>query len=458
MDINTITALTIFLATFVLILFEITDRMVASLAGAAAMITAGAILKFYTYEQALGMIELDTLALLFGMMALVGMLEKTGAFQYIAIKIAHLSKGKPVVLLLMLGFTTSILSMFLDNVTTVVLIIPVTISITSMLRISAVPFLIAEAMMSNIGGLATIVGDPPNLIIASSVKDISFMSFFLHLIMYSAISWVIAFFSIMIIFKKEMSQKIGAVPEKENAEEKLQRESDSQDIQRLMEMKPEDAIKNKKSAIKLFWVFAAVIILFFISERIGIRPAVVAIAGAAAGFILTKAKVDETLSKVDFSILLFFSGLFVTVGGLEHCGFLKSLSSSITSIANQNMLLCAIVTLWSSATASAIIDNIPFTIAMIPVIQSLGQQMGDMNLMTPLWWALAIGVGLGGNGTIVGATANVIAVRNSEKYKNETCVPITTMIWMKSGLVTTVLTLTASTVLFVIFYAFMNTR
>ncbi len=435
MDTNTIAAVAIFIATFALILSEKIDRMVVSLGGAVAMITAGTMLGFYSYKEALAMIELDTLTLLFGMMALVGMLERTGAFQYIAIKLAHMSKGKPITLLLMLGATTSVLSMFLDNVTTVVLIIPVTMSITSILRISPTPFLIGEATMSNIGGLATLVGDPPNLIIGSTVEGLSFMGFFMHLLPFAASAWLIAFGCILVVFRKEMSKT-------------------PKDTNELKYMRPADSLKDKRSAVRLFWVFAAVITLFFLSESMGIRPAVIAIGGACAGFVLTRAKVDDVLSKVEFNILIFFSGLFVTVGGLEHCGFLRTLSGFITGMAHENMPLCAMITIWSSGLASAIIDNIPFTIAMIPVIQSLGETLGNADLLTPLWWALAIGVGLGGNGTIIGATANVIAVRHSEKSET----PITTKIWMKSGLSITLLSMLASSVLFMCMYEFMRTK
>lgn len=433
LDLNSIIALCIFIVTFAFILSEKIDRVIVSLGGAAAMVILGGIMGFYGYEEALAMIELDTLTLLFAMMTLVGMLEKTGAFQFLAVRLAKISSGKPVNLLVILGAATSILSMFLDNVTTVVLIAPVTISIAKILKISSAPFLIGEALMSNIGGLSTMVGDPPNLIIASSVPELTFMSFFVHLFPYALISWFVCLFCILFSFKKEMRK----MPD---------------DVDALMAMKPEDSLSDPKNALRLAWVFLGVVIMFFMSETIHVKPAVIAVLGTVVGFLLTKTKVDDALSRVDFSILIFFAGLFVAVGGLEYSGLLKSISNLVVHIAKDNLLLCSLVTLVGSAVASAIIDNIPFTIAMIPVIQSLGQTMGDMSSLNPLWWALAIGVGLGGNGTVIGATANVIVVKLSEK----TDTLITTRLWMKSGFLTSFCSVMLSALLFALIFNFMK--
>ena len=435
MTIEAIITSVIFVAVFAFILSEKIDRMVVSICGATAMIVVGNIRGFYSYEQALSMIELDTIILLLGMMTLISMLEKTGAFEYMAIKIAQLSKGRPVMLFLMLVTTTAFISMFLYNVTTVVLIAPVTIAITKLLKLSCVPYLIGEAILSNIGGLATIVGDPPNLIIGSSVQDLSFISFMLHLGPFALIVFLLTAFLFIKIFKKDF--------DKEPSEIKV-----------MMSMKPEDSITDREGAKKLIYVFSIIIFGFFIAEYIHIRPSLIAITGAAIGFIFTKYNIEETISRVDVSILIFFSGLFITVGGLKYSGVLDLMATSLTGLAKHDMLLCCIVTIWVAAFASAILDNIPFTIAMIPMIQSLGQHLGDMNAITPLWWALALGVGLGGNGSVIGATANVIVVKLSEK----TDTPITSKIWSKSGLITTMISLVLTSVLFWVFYNFMCTK
>ena len=324
MTLEAIITSVIFVAVFAFILSEKIDRMVVSICGATAMIIVGDILDFYDYKQALAMIELDTIILLLGMMTLISMLEKTGAFEYMAIKIAQLSKGQPVMLFLMLVTTTAFISMFLDNVTTVVLIAPVTIAITKLLKLSCVPYLIGEAILSNIGGLATIVGDPPNLIIGSSVQDLSFISFMLHLGPFALIVFLLTAFLFIKIFKKDF--------DKEPSEIKV-----------MMSMKPEDSITDREGAKKLIYVFSIIIFGFFIAEYIHIRPSLIAITGAAIGFIVTKYNIEETISRVDVSILIFFSGLFVTVGGLKYSGVLDLMATSLTGLAKHDMLLAQLI-------------------------------------------------------------------------------------------------------------------
>ncbi len=438
MDTNSIIAVAIFIITFAFILGEKAvhvHRTVIAMCGAVAMVLAGTWFHFYDYKAAFAMIDLDTIGLLFGMMALLAMLEKTGAFQYLAIKVARLSRGNPLRLLFYLAVTTSVLSMFLDNVTTVVLLAPVTVLITSLLGFSPIPFLISEALLSNISGVATLVGDPPNIMIASAVKELSFMSFITHLAPHVFIIWIVAFGMIMLTFRKELAAK-------------------PKGLKALLKMNPESSLTDKPNAIKLCVLFLFIVLLFFIAEHIHLRTSIVAILGAAIGFVITKSDVEETFKSVEFPILIFFAALFVAVGGLEHSGVLKQLSTSITSLAKTNMLLCCITMIWVAAIASAIVDNIPFTIAMIPVIQLLGVQMGDPHLVTPLWWALALGVGLGGNGTHIGATANIVVVSLSEK----TPTPITTLTWLKSGSLTTIASLIVATITFWLMYGHMTTR
>ena len=435
---NAIVALSIFIITFIFILAEKAihvHRTIVALLGACVMVIVGTMLNFYTIKSAFLMIDMDTITLLLGMMILVAILEKTGAFQFLAIKSAKLSKGNPIRLLFYLSLITSILSMFLDNVTTIVLIAPVTLIITSMMKISSIPFLITEAILSNISGTSTLVGDPPNIMIASAVPKMSFMSFITHSLPHIVIVWIVVFLTILFIFRKELAEKPSG-------------------FEVMLKTKPEDYLTDKPNAVKLCILFCVVVIFFFISEQIHLTTSVIAIFGAGVGFLITKADIEETLKKVEFPILLFFAALFALVGGLEHSGFLKEISISVLSLAKTNMLLCCIVVIWVSAAISAVIDNIPFTIAMIPILQALGLQLGDPNLITPLWWALVFGVGLGGNGTHIGATANIVVVSLSEK----TDTPITTLTWLRTGLVTTIISLITVSLTFVVMYSHMTTK
>jgi Na+/H+ antiporter NhaD/arsenite permease-like protein len=361
------------------------------------------------------------------MMVLLAILEKTGFFEYLAIYVARKSKGNPVVLLIGLGTLTTVISMFLDNVTTVVLIAPVTILIARILGLNPIPYLMAEALLSDTGGVATLVGDPPNIMIGSAAH-LTFMDFIIHLAPQVFIAWVVALIVLMVVFRKSLAKK-------------------PKNLGTLMSMDTTQVLKDRGNAMKIIWILACVILLFFICHNLHFNPSLVAILGAAAGLLWVRPNVEEVFKAVEIPVLVFFAGLFMTVGGLEHSGMLKVLAEQILGLAGSNLLLCCIVTIWVSAIASAVVDNIPFTMAMIPVIKYLGTQGITIY---PLWWALALGVGFGGNGTPIGSTANVIVVSLSEKTKY----PITTKIWLKSGLLVMLATCIAATITFVIFFKF----
>jgi Na+/H+ antiporter NhaD/arsenite permease-like protein len=359
------------------------------------------------------------------MMLLLAMLEKTGFFEFVAIKTARLAKGNARALFVSLGTVTTVLSMFLDNVTTVVLIAPVTILIAQMLRLNPIPFLIAEAILSNTGGVATLVGDPPNIMIGSA-SHLSFMDFIVHLGPQVFLAWIAA----LLILGARFRRELGAKP---------------QGLETLMEMDVDAALKDRRTAKKLIIVLCIVILLFFLHDMIHLKPSLVALMGAAAAFVWVRPKVEDTLKEVELSVLLFFAALFVTVGGLEHSGVLHIFAKSIVGLAKENLLLSCLVVIWVSAVASALIDNIPFTMAMIPIILHL---QSEGICVTPLWWALALGVGLGGNGTPIGSTANVVVVNLSEKTKT----PITIAIWLRSGLLVMIATCVVATLTFLLFF------
>ncbi len=418
----------IFVVTFVAILRERMDRTIIAMSGAAAMLLAGLGLGFYSQEAALESIDFNTLGLLLGMMVLVGMLSETGFFQYLAIFAAKRSKGKQWRLLVILGAITTVLSMFLDNVTTLVLIAPVSILIAEILGISPIPFLISQALLSNTGGVATLVGDPPNILIGSAA-NFTFNDFLVRLAPIVAVAWVFAIFLLRFLFRKELAKK----------------SRDSNALQGLDEKK---AIHNPSALKRILFVLGGVVLLFFLHSSLHLSPATIALIGAAAALLWVQPDVEKVLDAVEWSVLLFFAALFVLVGGLQASGLLEQVALSITGLAQSNLLLSGLVLIWSSAILSAVVDNIPFTIVMIPIIQSLSAQGVDI---TPLWWALALGAGFGANGTPIGSTANVIAVKLSERTRN----PITTRAWLRIGLPVMVVVLVVASVLYALTFRFM---
>lgn len=398
----------IFAVTFVIIISEKLHRTVIAFFGAMTMIVAGMIFGFYSPSQAIDAIDFNTLGLLMGMMGIVAILETTGVFQYLGILTAKKTKGDPWMLIVALGTLTSVLSMILDNVTTIILIVPVTIIIARMIKISPLPLLIGEAILSNVGGTATLVGDPPNIMIGSAA-GFSFNSFLTNSLPFVAVVWIVTLFVLRLVYKKELQQK-------------------PQDVDLLMKMDEKDAIEDPATLKKILVVLAGVVVLFFVHHKLHLAPSMVALLGAAVALLWVAPKKDpqKTFEKIELSVLAFFGALFVIVGGLEHSGVLKFLADMLVQGAADNIVMTAIIVLWASAILSAIVDNIPFTVAMIPVIAYLGSQGVDVNL---LWWALVFGVGFGGNGTPIGSSAGVIVVSKSE----QTDEPISFKEWIRVG-------------------------
>src|SRR3990172_5272719 len=417
---------TIFLITFIAILSERMDRTIVGMAGAGAMLIAGLVLGFYSQEAALQSIDFNTLGLLLGMIVLVGMLAHTGFFQYLAIFMAKRSQGNPWRLLLILGSITTVLSMFLDNVTTIVLIAPVSILIAEILGISPVPFLISEALLSNTGGVATLVGDPPNILIGSAA-NFSFNDFLVRLAPIVLVAWVAAVFTLRFLFRKELSKR-------------------PKNVAALAHLDENEAIHDRKRLVRVLIVMAVVILFFFLHTVLHLAPAVVALLGAAVAFLWVQPDVDHTLKEIEWSTLLFFAALFVLVGGVSASGLLNELANALTGLTQTNLLLSGLALIWRAAILSAVVDNIPLTIVMIPVIQSLGAQGVDI---TPLWWALALGAGFGGNGTPIRSTANVIAVKLSERTRS----PITARRWLRTGLPVMFVTCAVATVLYALTFS-----
>ena len=430
MSTGAVAACVVFGLTFIGILSGKIHRTTAASAGAAVMLIVGVGMGFYSEHQALEAIDFNTIGLLTGMMILTGLLEQTGAYQYLAISVGRWSRGRPWLLLVALGTTTTVLSMFLDNVTTIVLIVPVTIRIAASLGINPVPLLMAEALLSDTGGVATLVGDPPNIIIGSAA-GFSFIDFLTHALPVTAVAWLLALFCLRVVFRREL------------AEEPANTEA-------LMEMRASETLRDRVALRKLLIVFALVIAAFFLHGVLQVSPALVALAGASAGLLWVRPDVESALDSVEWTVLVFFVALFVVVGGLEASGVLETLGSWVAGLAKQNLLVASLAVLWMAAIASAIVDNIPFTIAMVPILQRLG----ELGIATsPLWWALAFGAGFGGNGTPIGSTANVVTVTLSERTRT----PITTRTWLRSGLVVMLATTLVATLLFIPLFGWLST-
>jgi Na+/H+ antiporter NhaD/arsenite permease-like protein len=419
----------ILLVTYYLIFTEKIHRTSAAVIGAVVMIGAGMLLDFYSQEQAIAAIDANTIFLLAAMMMLINMLRTTGAFDYIAVRLTHISRAQPIRLLIYLSMAVSLISMLLDNVTTVIVFAPLTIMITRILNINPLPYLVAEAMLSNVGGIATLVGDPPNIMIGSAA-GIDFLTFLIHMAPPVALVWVFTLSFLIFSFREELQKPISA-SHREHLDTR-------------------HAIRDRAELIKISIALLFVIIMFFIHHLLHLYPAYVAFAGLALAMLMVGPKPESLFREVNWSVLVFFSGLFVIVGGVEASGLLTLVGEELAEIAHDPALLLAacLVIMWVAALLSAFVDNIPFTVTMIPVI--LGLESSGINTL-PLWWALALGVGLGGNGTHIGATANLIVVSELEKSG----IPgarISPMEWMRRGLPTTLLGLTVSSLLFTLFF------
>ena len=404
-------AVSIFAVTYIAILSEKIHRTTAGICGAVVMGMAGHWLGFYSQVEAVAAIDWYTIGLLFAMMVIVGMLQKTGCFEYLAIITAKKTKGDPWKLMVLLGIVTTVVSMAIDNVTTVVVIAPVTVAICEILGINPIPILLSEALLSDVGGVATLVGDPPNMIIGS-VTGLSFNSFIIHLGPPVLLSWIVCLIVLRLVLWKELSEK-------------------PKNIEGLLKMNEKEAITDIVTLKKVLVALGIVIGLFFLQGKLGLFPSSIAMLGLAIALIWVQPDPDEALREVHWSVLLFFIALFVCVGGIEKAGVLATVGDTIATYAHTNPMLTCALLFWVAAISSAIVDNIPFTIAMVPIIQHLETE--GVNVM-PLWWALAMGVGFGGNGTPIGSTANVVTVAVSERTKY----PITMRIWLKAGTTTMV--------------------
>lgn len=415
----------IFAVCLWLIFTERLNRTITSLAGAVLMVVVGLVFHFYTEEQAAATLDFNTLGLLWGMMMLVALLEPTGFFQFLAVKVSKFSGGRPVRLLIFLGAITTIVSMFLDNVTTVVLIAPVTILICEILGLTAQPYLMAEALLSNTGGVATLVGDPPNLLIGSAA-GLTFGDFLTHSLPLVVLVWMAALGILLFLFRREL-----ALP--------------PTNLDALAELDPREALNDPRTAQRVGLVVLGAVVFFLLEELFHIRPVLVALGAAAVALLWVRPPIQETLKRIQWDVLVFFAALFVMIGGMESAGVLRRLADLITQARGLPPVGLGLILLWTVALLSAVVDNVPITIALIPVVQELARTGISVG---PLWWALVFGAGFGGNGSLVGSTANIVVASLSEK----THTPITSALWNKRGLPVMLGTCLVASVFYVLFF------
>ena len=392
-------SLTVFVLTYALIVTERINRAIVALLGAGVMIITGVLHQSEAFQG----IDFNTIGLLTGMMVIVAISQKSGVFQYVAVKSAKLVKADPWGLLIMLVMVTALFSALLDNVTTVLLIAPVALLITDALRINPYPYLFSIIFASNIGGTSTLIGDPPNIMIGSAV-GLTFNDFLFNLAPLSVLVLPLTLLPIWWIWGRKMTASL---------EQRAQ----------VMAFDERAAITDVRLLKQSLTVTFLTIMGFVFAHSMGLEPATVAMFGAASLLLLRalghdaehqSEQVHKSFAEVEWVTIFFFVGLFVVVAGVEKAGALKLAADSLVAFTGGDLALTAYVILWSSAIISAVVDNIPFVATMIPVIQNLGSVVGEANLNT-LWWSLALGACLGGNGSLVGASANLVVAGFAER-------------------------------------------
>ncbi|MBE2215718.1 MAG: ArsB/NhaD family transporter [Opitutaceae bacterium] len=397
--------LIIFAITYALIATDKIDKTIAALLGGGLAIGTG----YISYEDALRAVDLNVIFLLVGMMMVINIIGRTGGFEWMAIRLAQAARGNGLVILVLFLVATAVISAFLDNVTTVLLMAPVTFLIAQILEIPVVPFLILEAVFSNIGGTATLVGDPPNVLIGSAT-GFSFNTFLWHLSPVVVVIGVVSLGVVVLVYGPQFRVNPALKD-------------------RVRRARPELAILDHRLLRWSMVVFALILLGFFLGRPLGIEPGLVALCGGAAMALVGRVSIAHVLERVEWNTILFFVGLFMLVGALEHNGLFDLLGRQMLSVTGGNLLLTCLLILVVSALASAIVDNIPLVIALIPLLQSIAPDFAQsMNItdpalvqstvMYPLFWSLALGACLGGNGTLVGASANVVIAQVAARNRH----------------------------------------
>ena len=410
-----IIAIVIFLVTMAAIMTEKLHRTVAAVAGALLLILTGVL----SVESGFSYVDLNTLGVLIGMMLFVAVVKNSGIFEYIAIKAAKIAKGRPWPLMVLFALITAVLSAFLDNVTTVLLIGPMTLAITSMLRINPIPFFMTQIMASNIGGTATMIGDPPNIMIGSAA-GLSFTDFITN----TGVAVLFVLAATIVCFYFIYGRKLHVEPEAMDS---------------ILQLDENKAIKDRSLLIKSVVMILLVVFGFVFHSQLHLESCTIALTAAAVMLLIGRQDVEEIVAGVEWTTILFFTGLFIVVGGLQETGVIQILANGLMDLTEGHMTLTILLILWVSAIVSSFLDNIPFVATLIPLILTMQSSGVDV---TPLWWAVSLGACLGGNGTLIGASANVVLSGISNRHG----FPITFASYFKVGFPLMLVSVAISTV------------
>ena len=397
-----IISIVIFIVVFALIISEKIHRTTAALAGAVVLILTGIV----SFDVGMEHIDFGTLGVLAGMMIFVAVVKQSGIFEYLAIRTAKIAKGNPWMIMVLFCLITAVLSAFLDNVTTVLLIGPVTFTVCKMLEMSPVPYFIVEIMASNIGGTATLIGDPPNIMIGMQA-NLSFLDF----IVYNGPAVLLVMIAAIAMFYVLYGKNLSASSEKQAS---------------IMTLHAHEAIQDKKLFNKSVVMIVVVALAFMLHSVIGVEPSVVALTAAAIMLIISSADVEHVLLDVEWATIGFFAGLFIVVGGLSETGVIEMMANGLIALTGGDIMITIIVLVWASAIISSFLDNIPMVATLIPII--LAMESTGIDVM-PYWWAISLGACIGGIGTLIGASANVVLAGISGRYGH----PITFMEYTKVG-------------------------
>lgn len=392
MDASQIISVAVFVVALGLIMSEKVHRALVALVGAVILLAAHVV----TFEQAVGHVDFNTLGVLLGMMMFVSVVKLSGVFEYLAVACARLAKGDPWRIMLLLVLLTALLSAFLDNVTTVLLVGPMTLTLCRLLEVGPVPFFLAEIMASNIGGTATLIGDPPNIMIGSAA-GLSFADF----LVYDAPAVAVILAAVLGAFYLLYGRKMAVSPEARAA---------------VMALEPASYVKDRRLLAVSAVMTALVVAGFMFHAALGLESCVIALGAAGLILLVSRQSIERALAEVEWTTLTFFLGLFVIVGALTETGVIGMLANALVGVTGGNVFLTMMVLLVGSALISSFLDNIPFVATMIPILLSMGSAGIDV---TPLWWAVSLGACLGGNGTLIGASANVVLSDISRKNGHE---------------------------------------
>ncbi len=417
-----IISIIVFVGVMALVASEKVHRCVAALAGALILIVTGVI----SFDTGISHIDFNTIGVLLGMMLFVSVVKESGLFEFAAIAAAKKAKGDPWRIMVAFILITAVLSAFLDNVTTVLLVGPMTLVVCKLLETNPVPYFVTEIMASNIGGTATLIGDPPNIMIGSNA-GLTFFDFIAN----DAPAVVIILVVVIVVFKFVYGRKL---------------DSSEEDRKKVMALEPKDHIRDLALFKKSLAMIALVVVGFMLHGQLGLDSSVIALSAACIMLLIGKADLELSVFSVEWTTIGFFCGLFMVVGALSETGVIAMLAQWLMSITNDNPLALMLVILWASAIISSILDNIPFVATMIPIITAIGATGVDVS---SLWWALSLGACLGGNGTLIGASANVVlsSISTKEGY------PITFMDFTKEGMPIMLLTVAVATVYCIVRYA-----